>query len=58
MSNYSGAKKIYNETESSWWLRSANASINSFFLTSSTNGSWNNNSANTLNGISPAFKIS
>ena len=57
MSNYSGAKKQYNKSESSWWLRSANASINSFFLTSSTNGSWNNNYANTLSGISPAFRI-
>ena len=56
-SNYLEVIKQFDGTNSSWWLRSANSHYNNRFLFVSSNGNWNDNVANTVYGISPAFRI-
>ena len=56
-SNYSGAIKQYNGSNSSWWLRAA-ISIDSFsFYYVYTNGGWNYSYATIAYGVAPAFRI-
>ena len=56
-SNYVGAKKRYNGSNSTWWLRSACSSYSDIFFSVSDRGSWVY--MNTINsyGVSPAFRI-
>ena len=56
-SNYSGAIKKYNNSNSTWWLRAANSSYNNYFLYVSGIGGWVNSIANNGNGFAPAFRI-
>ena len=56
-SNYSGAIKKNNGSNSNWWLRGANSSSNVSFLYVNANGDWNYNSANSSYGFAPAFRI-
>ncbi len=56
-SSYAGAIKQYNGSNSTWWLRSANSGITSYFLFVSGTGDWNGASANYSRGVSPAFRI-
>ena len=55
------AKAIKNNNAgfaSFWWLRAANSHANSnYFYAVRTAGNWNNFSAATTNGVSPAFRI-
>ena len=57
--SYAGAKKQYNGSNYSWWLRSArsaNTNVNSFLIVY-RDGSWAANGASSSNGVSPAFRI-
>ena len=56
-SNYSGAIKQYNSSNSYWWLRSAGSNRNDFFYTVGTTGYWTGSYSNGANGVSPAFRI-
>ena len=56
-SNSSGVIKQYNESNTSFWLRSAYANNTYYFFLSSHMGSWNFYSANGTKGVSPAFRI-
>ena len=56
-SNYSGAIKQYNGSNTSWWLRSANSSsTNNFFIVYS-GGACGYYYASSTDGVSPAFRI-
>ena len=57
-SNYSLAKKMYNNSSSRWWLRSA-TSYNTvgFSYVDSPGGYWDIEYADTNCGVSPAFRI-
>lgn len=54
-SNYDGAKKRYDSIYSTWWLRSPISVDDYRFIASA--GSINNNTANRIFGISPAFRL-
>ncbi len=56
-SNYEESIKQYNNSNNSWWLRSAvsDNSLNYFWV--KRQGNMDNNSANVLAGIAPAFRI-
>ena len=56
-SNYSGAIKQYNGSNSYWWLRSARSYYNDRFFTVNTYGRWNTYTSNIANGVSQAFRI-
>ncbi len=56
-SSYSGAKKKYNNSNSSWWLRAALSTGNADFLVVSFNGLWYDNGAHGSFGVAPAFRI-
>ena len=57
-SNYSGAIKQYNSSNSYWWLRSTNSGNNNNFFGVDSNGDWGNyRSSDTTTGVSPAFRI-
>ena len=56
-SNYSGAIKQYNGTDTNWWLRSAGSSNTISFFMVSYNGSWDYMNANVAVGVAPAFRI-
>ena len=56
-SNYSGAIKQYNGTNTSWWLRSAYSDGSVRFITVNDNGGWIDPNANFTYGVSPAFRI-
>ena len=56
-SSYSGAIKQLNGSNSYWWLRSATSYNANGFYNVSHNGYWINYSANSPDGVSPAFRI-
>ena len=56
-SNYSGAIKKYNNSNSIWWLRAASSIYNSYFLRVGSSGSWSSNTARNTDGLAPAFRI-
>ena len=56
-SNYSGAKKQYNGRNKAWWLRAAYSSTSNIFYSVITIGVWNSDTANTSDGVAPAFRI-
>ena len=56
-SNFSGAKKQYNGSNSSWWLRAAEGTNGNYFYTVYASGDWNNFNANRTYGVAPAFRI-
>ena len=55
--DYSGAKKTYQGSDSSWQLRSANSNYNSNFYIVIEDGNWNYNIAIITHGVTPAFRI-
>ena len=55
--NYTGAIKKYNSNDIMWFLRTANSGDENYFYLVSTRGDWGNNTARSLNGVSPAFQI-
>ena len=55
--NYAGAIKQYNGSNSSWRLRSANSSDAFGFLRVLNTGDWTRGLANDSHGVSPAFRI-
>lgn len=57
LSNYSGAIKQYNNSNSYWWLRAADSSSITAFTGVNINGSRNSRSADLSLGVSPAFRI-
>ena len=56
-SNYSGAIKQYNGTNSYWWLRSAHSNSTSYFFIVSDSGGWSSRNAYITIGVAPAFRI-
>ena len=56
-SNCSGAIKQYNSSSINWWLRSAHSGSYASFLNVVSNGIWSSDSANGIDGVSPAFRI-
>ena len=56
-SNYSGAIKKNNGSNSNWWLRAAVSNSDSNFLGVGDSGDWASNSANAYIGFAPAFRI-
>ena len=56
-SSYAGAIKQYNESDASWWLRSAASNNQTSFMAVNNNGSSTVYTANTAYGVSPAFRI-
>ena len=57
-SNYSGAIKQYNGTNTTWWLRSAFAPMSNVFWSTYTNGcTYGNSYASSAYGVSPVFRI-
>ena len=56
-SNYSGAIKQYNGTNTIWWLRSAYSSATNFFFLVADSGGWSFSIANGTSGVAPAFRI-
>ena len=56
-SNYGGATKQYNGSNSYWWLRAATStsSYYSYFVTKT--GVWGSYNANSSSGVAPAFRI-
>ena len=56
-SNYSGAIKKNNGSNSYWWLRAANSSYASYFLYVYDDGTWSHYYAYGSNGFAPAFRI-
>ena len=56
-SNYSGAIKKKNGSNSNWWLRAADSSYSTGFLRVYSSGAWANNNASVANGLAPAFRI-
>ena len=56
-SNYSGAIKQYNESNSLWWLRSAYSAYSSYVFAVSDSGEWYGSNPYPTRGVSPAFRI-
>ena len=56
-SNYSHAIKNNESTAAYWWLRSAYSIYSDEFYYVSSYGSWYHNTVDTINGVSPAFRI-
>lgn len=56
-SNYSGAIKQYNGSNSYWWLRSAKSSKTRSFFMVSSDGGWFISFATGADSVSPAFRI-
>ena len=56
-SNYSGAIKQRNGSNSYWWLRSAVSNTVNSFRSVYNNGNWYTDYANPTLGVSPAFRI-
>ena len=57
ISNYSGAIKQYNGTNSYWWLRSAHSDYTTHFFNVYINGGLGCNFAISTYGVAPAFRI-
>lgn len=56
-SNYGGAIKRYNGSNSYWWLRAATSNTSYAFYNVITTGDWDNNYAYNTYGVAPAFRI-
>ena len=56
-SNYAGAIKQYNGSNSVWWLRSASSDITYGFLRVYGDGDWTDDGAYSSYGVSPVFRI-
>ena len=56
-SNYSGAIKQYNGSNSYWWLRAAYSNRSNRFYSVGAYGAWYNSTANYTYGVAPAFRI-
>ncbi|MBP3444454.1 MAG: hypothetical protein J6K23_00740 [Bacilli bacterium] len=56
-SNYSGAIKKNNGSNSRWWLRAANSGSGGSFLGVNGSGNWATIYANNTRGFAPAFRI-
>ena len=56
-SNYSGAIKKNNGSNSNWWLRAARSDYYDTFLFLNNIGDWGDYGANISNGFAPAFRI-
>ena len=56
-SNYSGAIKKNNGSNSYWWLRAATSGSNDAFLTVAGSGDWATRDARYSFGVAPAFRI-
>ena len=56
-SSYSGAIKKNGTSASSWCLRAASSNITISFLSVISNGDWGNGTANSTDGVSPAFRL-
>ena len=56
-SNYSGAIKKNNGSNSNWWLRAATSDYYYSFLSVNTNGFWSTYFASNSYGFAPAFRI-
>ena len=57
-SNYSGAKKQYNGSNTYWWLRAAGSYHTRIFYSVHGNGDWRDPAAATsTRGVAPAFRI-
>ena len=56
-SNYSGAIKKSNGSNSNWWLRGAFSGHDNDFLIVTNRGDWGSHYANAANGLAPAFRI-
>ena len=58
ISNYLDAKKQYNNSDSTWWLRAADSDENHDFFVVYSSGSWRGEcGANDTYGFAPAFRI-
>ena len=56
-SNYSGAIKQRNGSNTYWWMRSANSYNNNYFYYVNHYGDWTNTTSSSTFGVSPAFRI-
>lgn len=56
-SNYGGAIKRYNGSNSYWWLRAALSYGSNYFYGVNTSGCWISISAGSTYGVAPAFRI-
>ena len=56
-SNYSGAIKMNNGSNSYWWLRAPNSASDGSFLTVTNSGYWDRYNARSTYGFAPAFRI-
>ena len=57
-SNYSGAIKQNNGSNSYWWsLRSAHFNSSGYFYCVNSDGEWRSSDSNNTGGVSPAFRI-
>ena len=56
-SNYSGAIKQYNGSNSHWRLRATRSSSSYIFYVVGPNGDWSHYYASNFNGVAPAFRI-
>ena len=56
-SNYSGAIKKINNSNSTWWLRAAISINDNYFLGVYNDGYWTSDNANNTYGFAPAFRI-
>ena len=56
-SNYSGAIKKYNGSNSHWWLRAARSDSTNSFLRVTNDGNWNYDYAHGNTDFAPAFRI-
>ena len=55
--NYSGAKKKNGTSASYWWLRVADSGYTNYFYLVIFDGRYGNTSANSSNGVAPAFRL-
>jgi len=55
--NYAGSNKQYNGSNSWWWLRSAISHYADNFIGYGAGGNWDNQNANKVLGVSPAFRL-
>ena len=53
----SGARKQYNGSNDYWWLRSAYSNNALYFFNVGTLGGWPHSNADSMRGVSPAFRL-